>query len=336
MLPSDPQFYRALLDSITDGVYFVDRERRILFWNEAAHQLTGYQGNEMLGRRCPDGFLCHVNDSAHRLCPTGCPLEACLADGEPRELRFFFRHKQGGRVPVSAHVEPVRSADGSIVGAVEIFSDDSAEQDARRKVEEMERLAFYDHSTQVPNRRFVEMSLRTALTEYRSHQDAFGLMMIDLNGLKEMNDQFGHAIGDLALREVARTLIGALRPSDIVGRWGGDEFVAIVHHVNSDNLRHLAERCRAMVAETLLFAGKADVPVGVSVSVGETLVRPADTAESLIKRADDLMYQDKTQANANPYEALMNSSPAFRISRLLRLMSRKLLNLSRAFAAREK
>ena len=291
MLPTDPSFYKALLDQITDGVYFVDLERRILSWNEGACRLTGYTADEVVGQCCPDAFLCHVDEAGQGLCANGCPLTASLSDGHSHEVRVFLRHKLGRRVPVTARVEPIRTH-GSIIGAVQIFSDDSAYQDARRKIDEMERLAFFDTVTQQPNRRFAEMSLHTALSEYHSHQDPFGVLLIDIDRFKSINDRFGHATGDRALREVAMTLVGTLRPTDIVGRWGGDEFIAVVHHMNSENLGYLAARCCAMVTATSLLSIDGE-PVCMSVSIGETLVCSFDTADTLVKRADEFMYQNK-------------------------------------------
>ena len=161
----------------------------------------------------------------------------------------------------------------------------------------MERLAFLDQVTQLPNRRFVEMALQTALNEFHVHKDAFGLLVIDINRFKAINDRFGHAIGDRALLEVANTLTGTLRPTDIVGRWGGDEFIAIVRHVTHDTLNQLVERCRALVAETT-FADSNGGRASLSASIGATLAVLDDTTELLIRRADDLMYQHK--ANGAP------------------------------------
>ena len=158
----------------------------------------------------------------------------------------------------------------------------------------MERLAFFDHVTDLPNRRFAEMALQTALTEYHSHHDPFGVLLVDLDDFKVVNDRFGHGAGDRALREVGHSLVGALRPSDVVGRWGGDEFIAIVHHVNAEVLEHLACRCAAMVAATSFATGDG-LPVDLSVSIGDTLAAPADTPETLIRRADDLMYRNKVK-----------------------------------------
>lgn len=293
----DPSVYKALLDHVKDGVYIVDLERRILYWNEGAFLQTGYEAHEVVGRRCPEDGLCHVDAAGHRLCLDKCPLTASLNDGGSHEMEIFLRHKQGRRVPVTARVQPLRAGDGSIVGAVQIFSDDTAEQDSRRENEEMTRLAFLDQVTQLPNRRFVEMSLQTALSEYHIHKEPFGVLVIDLDQFKGINDSFGHASGDRALLEVAKTLKGTLRPTDIVGRWGGDEFIAVAHHVNEEILTHLAERCGAMVAQTS-FPSSDGSPVNVSASIGGTLALPEDTAEKLIKRADELMYQNKTNVGA--------------------------------------
>jgi len=291
--PTDPSFYKELLDHMSDGVYFVDRDRRILYWNEGAYRLTGYKAEELVGRRCQDDTLCHVDTAGHRLCHDGCPLTASVNDGGAHEAQVFLRHKQGRRVPVAVRVQPILAGDFSVVGAVEIFSDDSVLRAARRKTEEMERLAFLDQVTQLPNRRYLEMSLQTALSEYQMHQDPFGVLVIDLDRFKAINDGFGHATGDRALREVAKTLSGALRSTDIVGRWGGDEFIAVLPHVDGETLRDLAERCCVLVAQTS-FASTDGSPVSMSVSVGGTFPYPDDTAEGLVKRADELMYQSKT------------------------------------------
>ncbi len=291
-MPSDPAFYRELLDHIGDGVYFVDRERRIQYWNEAAHRLTGYKAEELLGKFCQDDILCHVDQAGKRLCCDGCPLAASIGDGQTREVNIFLRHKRGRRVPVSARVQPMRAADGSIIGAIEIFSENSNELEAQRKSEAMIRLAFLDHLTQLPNRRFLEMSLQTALGEFEVHKDPLGVIVIDIDEFKKINDSFGHASGDRALQEAAKTLTGSLRPTDTVGRWGGDEFLAIARNVDREMLGKLAERCVALIGQTSVL-GNDEQRISLSSSVGAALSHPGESAEELIHRADELMYQSK-------------------------------------------
>lgn len=292
MTPTAPEFYKDLLDQMTDGVYFVDRDRRILYWNQGARRLTGYTPEEIVGKYCQDDILCHVDYEGKVLCTSCCPLAASIHDGAGREARVFLRHKEGRRVPVRVRVQPLRGADGSIIGGIEIFSDDTAHAEAHRNIEDMKRLAFLDHLTGLPNRRFLDMSLQTALNEFQLHKDPFGVLCIDLDRLKEINDSFGHDMGDVVLKEIARTLASCFRSTDVVGRWGGDEFVAVVLNANPEFLNLVALRCVALVGQTSipLSDGRKLSP---SASVGAALARLDDTAEELLKRADLRMYRSK-------------------------------------------
>jgi PAS domain S-box-containing protein len=133
--PNDPSFYKELLEHISEGVYFLDRDRRIQYWNEAAFRLTGYKAEELVGQYCPDYPMCHVDDPGeHRLCEERCPLTASVADGGAHEVRRLLQHKKGGLVPVVLCARPIWAADGSIVGTVAIFRDDSVQHGARRKM----------------------------------------------------------------------------------------------------------------------------------------------------------------------------------------------------------
>jgi PAS domain S-box-containing protein len=105
----DPEFFKQLLDHISDGVYFVDRERRITYWNEGACRLTGYSASEIVGRQCQDDILCHVDYEGKSHCQRGCPLAAAMAEGRGQEATMLLRHKQGRRVPVRIRIEPTET-----------------------------------------------------------------------------------------------------------------------------------------------------------------------------------------------------------------------------------
>jgi len=290
--PSDPRFYREVLDHMSDGVYFVDNDRRILYWNEGAARLTGYKAGEVVGSHCQDDILCHVDPAGTQLCRNGCPLSASMEDGRTHEAEVYLRHKQGWRIPVNVRVQPLRGEGGAIVGAIEIFSDNTLHNEERRRQRVMERLAFIDHLTQLPNRRFLEMSLHTAIVESQVHGEFFGLLLIDFDYFKQVNDCFGHSCGDHALQEVAHMLYCSLRPTDVLGRWGGDEFLAIVFNVDATVLAELARRCVMLVARTSILSND-ERPIHLSVSVGGVLAQPGETPVELLERADRLMYQSK-------------------------------------------
>jgi diguanylate cyclase (GGDEF)-like protein/PAS domain S-box-containing protein len=291
----DPEFYKRVLVRLHDGVYFTDRERRILFWNEAATRITGYTREESVGKLCQKTLM-HSDATGQLLCASHCPLGATLADGKERDLQGFVRHKSGQRVPVRIRVNPIFSKGGEMIGAAEVFSDESAHRKVTRRAEEMERLAFRDGLTQVANRRYVEVKLQTALQEYQLHHDPFGLMLIDLDHFKQINDQYGHETGDRALVSVTQVISGALRSTDTFGRWGGDEFVAVVGHINGNSLWQLASRCCALVGMSRIQHG--DECISVTVSIGGAIFRGNEEIQDLIARADKMLYVSKEKGRA--------------------------------------
>ena len=289
----DGDFYRRLLDGLHDGVYFVDRNRRIVYWNDSATRMTGYAREEMCGHHCHNNRLSHMDGTGQLLCIAHCPLSATIADGRPRDAQVTLRHKAGHRIPVRVRVNPIFNQQREIVGAVEIFDDDSAHRSVTRRAEELERLAFRDALTQVANRRYVEIRLQTAVREYQLHHDPFGLLLIDLDHFKEINDQHGHEIGDRALVSVASTLTGIFRSTDTVGRWGGDEFVVVIGHVSGNSLWQLASRCCGLVA--LARIPQKEEGVSLSISAGGAVFREGESIEALMTRADKVLYVSKGQ-----------------------------------------
>lgn len=284
-------FYKDLLNHIGDGVYFVDCERKIQFWNKGAEAHTGYAESDVLGHRCSDDLLCHISIDGKNLCANECPLAACMEDGGQRVAEAFLHNRDGRRLPVKVRVQPMRNQDGKIVGAVEIFSDSTAEFEMRRHAESLQRMAFLDHLTQLSNRRYLESALRALLDVNAEEQTKFGVLLIDLDDFKPINDTYGHNCGDLVLRQVGRILSNALRPTDDVGRWGGDEFLVIAYGVDDKILPLLAQRCVDEVKKTRAKDCGAFIPL--SISVGATLARSVDDLQTLIARADALLYRSK-------------------------------------------
>jgi diguanylate cyclase (GGDEF)-like protein/PAS domain S-box-containing protein len=283
--------YKKILDSLHDGVYFVNRDRQITYWNEGAEKLAGYSPAEAVGKTCFSDFLGHVDETGKSLCTSGCPLSNVMADGQPRQVELYLRHKNGHRVPISVRVLPMRDSRGEIVGAAEVFSDATAKQRAEKRVSELENLAFRDALTNVANRRYLELKVAQALQEHQQFGREYGLLMIDLDHFKQVNDNHGHDLGDAVLKVVADTLVHTLRPVDLVGRWGGDEFLVLMADVHATALGDLAERCRVLIAQSSV--GHAASRVSVTASIGATLLDHEGSPETAFRRADELMYQSK-------------------------------------------
>jgi len=287
----DEDLIKAFLDNIDMGVYFVDGERKILYWSNGAERITGYKSSEVVGKHCSDDILIHVDEKGNQICFIGCPLSESIVDGEPKSAEVFLHHKDGYRIPVSVNIVPLRDSGGNIVGAVEVFNDISPKRQASEKIEELEKIAYVDLLTELPNRRFMEINLAARHQEMTGYGSPYGVVMMDLDNFKNINDRYGHDVGDRVLKMVANTLKKNMRENDIVGRWGGEEFLAIIPDVKEEELISITNRFHALVEQSIMFTENGSI--NITISVGATMAQPHDTIESLLKRADQLMYQSK-------------------------------------------
>jgi diguanylate cyclase (GGDEF)-like protein/PAS domain S-box-containing protein len=289
-MKADEGFYKMLLDNLYDGVYFVDRDRRITYWNRGAERITGYASAEVIGKRCSDNILMHVDKGGNVLCTAGCPIADTMASGTERSTEVFLHHKDGHRVPITVRVAPIRDDHGAITGGIEIFTDNTPAATALERVTEFERLAYIDPLTGLANRRYAEITLNARFEELQRYNWPFGVIFIDIDRFKDVNDRHGHDIGDEVLRMVAKTLQNSVRFFDVVGRWGGEEFLAVIANVNREELLATVNRFRVLVEQSSIPA----VPgLRVTISLGATLARPGDDMASIIKRVDKLMYESK-------------------------------------------
>jgi diguanylate cyclase (GGDEF)-like protein/PAS domain S-box-containing protein len=288
-----PNFYETLLDNLYDGVYFVDLDRKITFWNKAAEKITGFTKAEVLGKRCADNLLRHVDERGTPLCEGACPLSHTLDDGQFRSASVFLHHKQGHRLPVAIGVAPITDKGLNIMGAVEIFRDDSATVAALEHLQELEDLAYLDGLTRIANRTYLENFIVGKFNELRRLGWSFGVIFVDVDRFKQVNDTYGHQTGDEVLKMVSQTLVKSCRSFDLVGRWGGEEFVCVISKLKDQNqIVYIAERLRALVESS--WVSLTDCSFQVTISLGVTLARIQDTPETLIQRADGLMYRSKT------------------------------------------
>ncbi len=294
----DDAFFRLILDHVADGVYFVDRDRRILYWNKAAETLTGYFADEVVGRGCQDGILCHVDGEGVDQCADNCPLTGTMEDGQPRQVDMFLRHKQGHRVPVRVKSEALRDEQGHVIGSVAVFTDNSVHVACLEQVEDLTRETLHDPLTGVGNRRYAEITLNSRLDEAQRYNWPFGVLFLDIDHFKDVNDIHGHDVGDAMLQAVANTLAANVRSFDFVGRWGGEEFLVVMPNLeDSATLMRLAERFRILIAASSTVLPGGDT-LSVTVSLGGTMVRRGETLDDLLRRVDKLMYASK-QAGRN-------------------------------------
>lgn len=283
-------FYKKLLENLHDGVYFVDNDRKITFWNKGAERITGFAAEDVIGSYCYNNILNHVDSEGKKLCLGGCPLHATISDGQQRTAEVFLHHKKGRRVPVFVRTIPIEEA-GEIVGSVEVFNDNSERLESIGYFEKLHDLAMTDELSGLQNRRYVKAFLESKLGELRALGLPFGIAFLDIDDFKRVNDTYGHDVGDEIIKLVAQTGMNALRKTDVMGRWGGEEFVAMFIGVDESGLAIVAEKLRFLIEHSAFRM--EDQNIGVTVSVGAAMAVVGDSINTLMERADGLMYISK-------------------------------------------
>lgn len=288
----DPVMVRQILDKVSDGVYILDPQHRISYWNPAAERITGFTREDVHGRACRDGILVHVDAGGCRHCDGSCPMAATASDFEPRDLETYLRHKDGHRIPVRVSTGLLRDRQGEIAGCMQVFTDLSSRDHMKEEVERYRQLAHLDDLTGCANRRFLTESLEAKLAESRRFDWQLGVLMLDVDHFKSVNDRYGHDIGDRMLKMVAETLRSNVRPFDTVGRWGGEEFLVLLVQITPDKLLELANRLRNLVRSSAIPIDGEEL--SVTVSVGAAIAaRYEANAESVLRRADEMLYRSK-------------------------------------------
>jgi diguanylate cyclase (GGDEF)-like protein/PAS domain S-box-containing protein len=289
--PSITYDFIPTFDSMPIPVYFVDKNRKIIYWNRAAEEISGYKAAEVLGSRCFDNILIHIDKGGLSLCRHLCPLAETIKDGAPRTAEVFFHHKAGHRIPVRVHTSPLMDKNGAIVGGVEIFTDMREYNLMRDRVAELEDMALFDELTGLPNRAHIRAEIDVRFHEMARYGISFAVLFIDIDNFKGFNDRFGHGMGDQVLKTVAATLSAVSRPFDLFGRWGGEEFVGVLKNIAVDELSSVAERYRNLIKSSSIHYQTE--MIGITVSIGGTVATSTDTVESVIDRADRFMYESK-------------------------------------------
>lgn len=283
--------WEHIIENLYDGLYFVDKDRVITYWNKGAENISGFSASDVVGTSCADDILAHVDCDGNNLCKGLCPLAQCIADGKRHQTEVYMHHKDGHRIPVSVRVSPLLDEKGNVLGGIELFTDITSMAANTLRVKELEKLALLDGLTHLANRVFIEREIQNRFYEMRRYNVPFGILFIDVDHFKKVNDRYGHDVGDRVLKFVANAFVTNARPFDVYGRWGGEEFIGVMRNIDIEDLEHLGNRLRLLIEKSYLTHG--DEIVSVTVSIGATVAQPGDTTDSIIKRADLLLYQSK-------------------------------------------
>ena len=283
--------YKNVLDELNDGVYILDKTRKIIYWNKAAEKISGYSAKKVVGSFCHDNILKHIDENGNNLCFSNCPVAHSLSKQTFSEMNAYLHHKDGHRISVSIKTVVLKSDNEETIGIMEIFQDISLQKFNELRIKELEKIAMLDNLTQLANRNYIEQEFRKCFEEKKRMGVNFGILFLDIDHFKDFNDNYGHDIGDKILKIVSNNFISNSRAFDLYGRWGGDEFIAIIKGINEKYLENLGNRIRTLIEHSSLqYKGDS---IHVSVSIGATIAKNGDTMNEMIKRADKLLYKSK-------------------------------------------
>jgi diguanylate cyclase (GGDEF)-like protein/PAS domain S-box-containing protein len=283
----DPSHYRAILESLPNGVYVVDPERRILFWNDGAEQITGYLRHEIIGRLCHDNLLMHCDENSNVLCGCGCPLLATMHDGRPRDANVFLRHKDGQRMPVRVRAVPLRDAGGSVIGAAESFDEHYAAPDLRGHAHTRTVHNHLDELTGISDRPSTRSYLQAYLEDFVEDHTGFSVLSIAVDEFEKFRAAHSVEAAQRILHAVAVTLRRNLREGDVVGHWDEGRFVIILADCPAAMVGRVAKMLMRVVSGAAIsWWGDR---LSVTVSIGGTAVRAGDTVESVLLRAEQAL-----------------------------------------------
>lgn len=286
-LANEKKLLEATLISVGDGVISCDKNGAILFVNPIAERLTGWAQEEAKGKPIEEVFNI-INELTEEKSEN--IAEKVLRSGVINELanHTILISKEGIRRPIEDSAAPIIQEDGQIIGVVIVFSDFS---DKRAKMEEIQYLSYHDYLTGLYNRRFFEEELKRYDT---ARNLPITIVMCDVNGLKLINDSFGHGVGDELLKQAAAIITKGCRGDDIVARLGGDEFVIILPKTDALEADRLLKRIQSSLSQQKVGA------IALSVSFGfETKQSQTESFRDVLKNAEDHMYRHKLYESAS-------------------------------------
>lgn len=283
--------WSEILSSSFEGLFLIDREKNILFWNKSAETISGYSSSEAVGRKCSDKLLVPIDEQGRLICSELCPINNIQAKASNQVLELYIHHREGYRLPVLMRIVPLKNQADQLMGTAHIFIDTSPRLSMPPRTDELNRLDLIDPLTSIGNRNFLKIYLQSRLQEMQKFGLSFGVLLIDIDRLAEINDLYGRSTGDRLIAAIARTFVNNLRFIDVLGRWDDDAFLAIITNVNEVKLDLVANKLRLLAQNSFIFTN--GLSVSTTVSIGATIARKRDTLKEIIDRAEKLMFHSK-------------------------------------------
>jgi diguanylate cyclase (GGDEF)-like protein/PAS domain S-box-containing protein len=281
--------YKQILDNFSEAVYCVDKQRKIIYWNRTAERLTGYSADEVVGSFCEDGPMQHVDMLNRPLCEGHCPLVRCIATEQEQEKLVFALHKDGRRIPLTVKTSPLYAEDGSLFGAVEMFSDASELLQIKELNTDLLRQTHLDALTGVPNKQAFFDAMEREWYRFKRYHTPFSLLALDIDYFDQLNDAYGRATGDAVLVWLTKQLNLSIRRADILGCMGADKFMILLSFSNRKSTLKVANMILEMVRQEPCL----DLELAMTVSMGAVSIEDGETVDDVVGRVEKALERSK-------------------------------------------
>jgi len=284
-------FLSTIFDSFHDPLSIVDRDYNIIKFNDAYLRLKSKQPKDLYNKKCYEALY-----KRDRMCED-CVVEKTLQSTDPCAKEKLVLVENGLEAWIEIYTYPIFDRNRNVTHVIQYARDitDRKKEEEEKKllISNLNHLSTTDSLTELFNRRALIDTLHHEIDRAQRYESDLSLILCDLDRFKNINDTHGHAAGDEALQAVARALKSSLRKADIVGRYGGDEFMIILPETSLDGAKLLAEKIRSAVSDIVLeLPGNKRLNLSLSLGVANCC-SPIENIDTLVNLADAALYVSK-------------------------------------------
>jgi len=292
-LTHERAFLEAVLEDLDTGVVACDADGTLTLFNQASREMHNLPEERIPADKWAEYHDLYRIDGVTPLPVEEIPLFRALQGEKVQNAQIVIAPRGGEPRTLVVNGRSLQDGEGSLLGAVVAMHDVT---DRRKAEAALLRQALHDPLTDLPNRLLLRDRLEHALLSRARHPAPMGLLMLDLDGFKTVNDSLGHEAGDQVLITIADRLRPSLRPGDTIARLGGDEFAVLLENTTRDQTLAIAARILALVRAPVPARGRA---ITVDASIGIVVSEAEDSAEEMLRNADLAMYVAKSRGNGN-------------------------------------
>lgn len=285
----NPAILRSVLEDLQTGLYLLGRDGKIHFWSKGAERITGYRGQDVLGRFAHESLFAHGEENKTALADARSALSNVLRDGKPVTADVSLRHRDGHSIRVLLRAVPVRDADGAIIGVAESFDEPPSNSTWERRKTKLAGYHCLDEVTGTHNQALTCSHLRENLAMFAEHRIPVSILVIQIDQLEHFRSAYGPGALAVVLRAAAQSLEMSLRPTDFLGRYQENYFLAILPECDEPDLGRVVERLKKMVtyAEVRWWGDE----LSITASFGGATSLKDDTVESIIERGKQALAE---------------------------------------------